>query len=58
MAQRYQCDVCGRFCSRIHHTEAYGMDCSACDDCYDYDYEAYDEPADPVLHPEMCNDHP
>lgn len=47
----HQCDVCGRYCTRIHHGEAYGMDCSACDDCCHYEWEAYDEPADPLLYP-------
>ena len=50
--QLYCCDVCGRTCSRIHRGEAYGMDCSACDDCWDYDWLAYDEDADPLLYPD------
>jgi hypothetical protein len=48
----HQCDVCGRHCSRIHQGMAYGMDTSACDDCWGYEWEAYDEEPDPVLHPE------
>lgn len=47
----YQCDCCGRMCSRIHRLVAYGTDTSACDDCMDYDYAAYDEDRDFVLHP-------
>ena len=50
--QIYQCDVCGRHCSRIHHGEAYGGDVSTCDDCAHYEWEAYDEDADPMLYPE------
>jgi hypothetical protein len=46
----YQCDCCGRLCSRIHRLQAYGMDCSACDDCAGYEWQAYDEDADPLLH--------
>jgi hypothetical protein len=44
----YQCDCCGQFCVRIHHTTAYGMDTSCCDHCFDYDHDAYDEPEDRV----------
>jgi hypothetical protein len=44
----YQCDCCGQFCERIHHTTAYGTDTSCCDDCCDYDHAAYNEPADRV----------
>lgn len=47
----YECDCCGRKCSRIHHCVAYGTDTSACDLCVEYDWEAYDEDADPVLFP-------
>ena len=49
MATIHECDVCGRKCSRIHHGEAHGMDCSACDECAGYEPEAYDEEADPLL---------
>ena len=47
----YQCDVCGRHCYRLHMCEAYGTETALCDDCYDYEWEAYDEPADPLLYP-------
>ena len=39
-----QCDCCGRLTDRVHHTEAYGSDTTACDSCCCYDAEAYDEP--------------
>jgi ribosome-binding protein aMBF1 (putative translation factor) len=45
----YQCDECGRHCSRPHRLQAYGMDCLVCDECADYDWEAYDEEPDPLL---------
>ena len=45
----YQCDCCGRMASRLHAVVAYGMDCTACDECCDYDPEAYGEEADPLL---------
>ena len=48
----YSCDVCGRQCSRIHTFGCYGMDTAACDDCAGYEWEAYDEDADPLLYPE------
>jgi len=48
----YQCDCCGRFCSRIHTCQQYGMDTSACDDCAGYEWMAYDEDADPLLYPD------
>lgn len=54
--QIYQCDICARHCSRIHCCEAYGIETGACDDCFDYEWEAYDEPADPLLYPEGATD--
>jgi len=50
----YDCDCCGRACSRIHHLVAYGGDVDCCDDCCSYDWEAYGENHDPVLHPELA----
>ena len=50
----YSCDICGRACSRTHELQAYGLDTIACDDCADYEWEAYDEPADPLLYPDLC----
>lgn len=47
--ETYQCDVCGRQCSRIHCSVVCGTDTAACDDCAHYDWEAYDEAADSVL---------
>ena len=44
----HQCDCCGQFCERVHHTTAYGIDTPCCDDCSGYDCTAYDEPADRV----------
>ena len=38
------CDVCGRLTTRLHCCVAYGTDTAACDECYGYDAEAYDEP--------------
>ena len=45
----YECDVCGRQCSRIHYCVAYGTETCACDDCAGYEPEAYDEEPDPLL---------
>ena len=45
----YQCDVCGRQCSRIHCSVVCGTDTTACDDCAGYDWEAYDEDEDLTL---------
>jgi hypothetical protein len=45
----YQCDCCGRIVHRIHRLVAYGTDTAACDDCCDYDAEAYDEPTEAEL---------
>lgn len=45
----YECDCCGRSCSRPHRLIAYGLDTLACDECAHYDWEAYDEDEDPVL---------
>jgi ribosome-binding protein aMBF1 (putative translation factor) len=52
----HECDLCGRQCTRLHHFEAYGLEGRACDDCANYEWEAYDEPADPLLYPEEAND--
>jgi ribosome-binding protein aMBF1 (putative translation factor) len=43
MSNWMQCDCCGRMTNRLHKCVAYGLDTAACDDCYDYDAEAYDE---------------
>jgi hypothetical protein len=48
----YQCDCCGRECTRIHHCVTCGTDTSACDFCASYDWAAYDEDADPLLVPD------
>lgn len=46
----YECDCCGRSCSRIHHcVAAGGTDTSACDECYGYEFAAYGEAPDPLL---------
>ena len=45
----WQCDCCGRACSRIHHFVAYGCDTSCCDECAGVEPEAYDEEPDPLL---------
>ena len=47
----YECDLCSRKCSRHHPFQAYGLEGYACDDCIGYDWEAYDEDADPLLYP-------
>jgi hypothetical protein len=39
----YDCDCCGRRCSRTHVLVAYGMDTVCCDNCADYDWNAYGE---------------
>lgn len=52
MATIYQCDVCGRHCSRLHKFVACGLEGASCDDCYQYDTSAYDEDPDPLLYPE------
>jgi len=51
----YECDICGHKMSRPHFTVAYGSDTTACDDCSHYDWRAYDEEPDPVLHPELVD---
>lgn len=43
-AQFRQCDVCGMFTNRVHHTTVTGIDTTACDECFQYDAEAYGEP--------------
>jgi hypothetical protein len=48
----YDCDVCGRACSRIHHCVTCGTDTSVCDFCAGYDWNAYDEGPDPLLVPD------
>lgn len=45
----YECDVCGRACSRTHRLWAYGTETIACDACAGYEPEAYDELPDPLL---------
>lgn len=52
MPQRYECDICGRACSRSHAMVAYNMDTICCDDCAGYEWEAYNEDPDPMLYPE------
>ena len=47
--QTFECDCCGRKCSRVHYCVAYGTDTAACDDCAGYDWAAYDEQPDPLL---------
>jgi hypothetical protein len=49
MMNPFECDCCGRKCSRLHCCVAYGTDTAACDDCAGYDAEAYGEDADPLL---------
>ena len=48
----YDCDCCGRKCSRTHALVAYGMDTVCCDDCAGYDWDAYGEDPDPLLVPD------
>ena len=48
----FECDVCGRKCSRIHHCVTCGTDTSACDDCAGYEWDAYGEDPDPLLVPD------
>jgi hypothetical protein len=39
-----QCDPCSRLTTRLHYCEVGGLETWACDECFDYDPEAYDEP--------------
>jgi ribosome-binding protein aMBF1 (putative translation factor) len=48
----FECDVCGRKCSRIHHCVTCGTDTAACDDCAGYEWDAYGEDPDPLLVPD------
>jgi hypothetical protein len=42
--------------NRLHHCVAYGTDTSACDECYGYEAEAYDEPAAEYLDPDRARE--
>jgi hypothetical protein len=48
----YDCDVCGRKCSRTHALVTYGTDTVCCDNCASYDWDAYGEDPDPLLVPD------
>lgn len=52
----YQCDVCGRMATRLHHLLAGGTETIACDYCTGYDPSAYDEPPDPALLRQLSDD--
>ena len=52
-ARTWQCDGCGKFCSRTHNAVSCGCEGTFCDTCFGYDWAAYDEAPDPVLHPEL-----
>lgn len=52
-----QCDICTRMTTRVHHCTVTGIDTTACDECFGYDYGAYDEaPAEYMTEAEWSRD--
>ena len=44
MTRWLSCDLCNRHTTRLHSFTAYGLEGAGCDQCTNYDHEAYDEP--------------
>ena len=44
MTRWMSCDLCDRQTTRLHSFVSCGIEGAACDECYEYDAEAYDEP--------------
>jgi hypothetical protein len=50
------CDCCGRLTNRLHHGFTCGTEYAACDECCDYDWDAYGEAPAEYLDPDRARE--